>query len=79
MPKPVLDNPVGSGWLRNAAGMLTPVLYEGSAAPIEVRNFIHLYCIVQIMLAMGGLVIACHTACFAQRYVHAKASVSIQR
>ena len=42
--KPNIWNPEGNGWKRNQDGNLEPVMYEGEAAPLEVRDLTHLYC-----------------------------------
>lgn len=42
--QPEIWNPEGNGWKKNQEGFLQPVLYEKEAAPLEVRDLIHLYC-----------------------------------
>lgn len=44
VPKPVLWNPVGKGWIQKDDSTLQPVLFKKEPAPKAVRDLTHLYC-----------------------------------
>ena len=44
VPCPTLGHPVGNGW-KNDGGYLKPVMFLNEAAPTEVRDVTHLYCV----------------------------------
>ena len=44
VPCPTIGHPVGNGW-KNDGCCLTPVMFLNEAAPTEVRDVTHLYCV----------------------------------